>query len=106
MMTINIRDIPQSTLDNIKAEADRLGLSRQELLANLLAKTFGVPPMVWGYIKFDRPGDFGTWSGDVVDPESSEYLCPLCHNPALSWWLQVASNGELFRMCQSCASSE
>lgn len=94
-MNLIIRDIPISTSNNIKAEADRLNLSQQEFLANLLRQMFGEPPTVWGYIKFDRPGDL-----DIGDN------CPVCHQPAHSWWLQVTSTGEQHLMCGACATSE
>jgi len=97
-MNIIIRDVHQSTSDNIKAEADRRNISQQELLAELLNQKFGEPPTIWGYIKFDRQGDF--------DLDSEDNPCPVCDQPAQSWWLQVTSNGEMFRMCQTCATSQ
>lgn len=97
-MNIIIRDVPKATSDNIKAEADRRNISQQELLNELLNRSFGEPPAVWGYIKFDRQGDFG------IDSEDNP--CPSCGQPAQSWWLQVCSNGEMFHVCGTCATSE
>jgi len=94
-MNIIIRDVPDSTSANIRAEAARLNISQQELLFDLLTQKFGEPPMVWGYIKFDRVGDI-----DLGED------CPVCYIKAESWWLQVASNGEQHIMCGSCATSD
>lgn len=97
MKNVLIRNVPESTIANITAEADRLGLSQQELLANLIEREFGEPPAVWGYIKFDRQGD--------ADLDSEDNPCPVCEQPAQSWWLQVCGNGATYRMCQTCATS-
>lgn len=94
-MNIIIRDIPEATAIAIKAAAAARNISQQELLSDLLNQAYGEPPAVWGYIKFDRPGDL-----DIGDD------CPVCHQPAQSWWLQVASTGETHIMCNICATSE
>ncbi len=94
-MNIIIRDIPQATTNRIKAEAARRNLSQQELLSDLLNKTFGEPPMVFGYIKLDRQGD--------LDPGE---ICPNCDQVAQSWWVQILSTNELRLMCDICATSE
>lgn len=94
-MNIIIRDIPTETSANIKRQADALGVSQQELLSRLLEQNFGRPAAVLGYIKLDRAGDYPI--GDD---------CPICQEPAQAWWLQVASDGAMYRMCGSCATSE
>ena len=97
-MNIIIRDIPQATLDGIKQAVKGQKLTQQEVVLRVLNREFGDPPTVLGYIKFDRNGDF--------DTDSEDCRCPACGQPAASWWLQVASNGELHRMCNVCAISE
>lgn len=94
-MNIMIRDIPVTTSERIKIEAERRKVSQQELLSALLEQHFGEPPLVVGYIKLDRLGDLAI--GDD---------CPVCGEAAQSWWLQVASNGEMHHMCGACATSE
>lgn len=94
-MNIIIRDIPTSTSENIKRQAETQGVSQQQLLSRLLEQHFGQPATVLGYIKIDRPGDY-----DIGDD------CPVCDQPAQSWWLQVASDGAFYRMCNVCATSE
>lgn len=94
-MNIIIRDIPESTATNIKAEAARRNLSQQELLSELLNSTYGNPPLVFGYVKLDRQGDI-----DVGED------CPVCGEPSRSWWLQICNTGEVHLMCDICATSE
>jgi len=92
---IRIRNIPAATHANIMAEADRRGVSQQKLLAEVLEREFGEPPLVWGYIRMDRPGD--------IDYGQD---CPVCGEPGHCWWIQVTSNGAMYRMCDVCATSE
>lgn len=94
-MNVIIRDVPKLTSDNVKIEADRLGISQQELLSNLLEKAFGEPPLTLGYVKIDRPGDLSVGED-----------CPECSNPASEWWLKFASNGVTTLVCNFCATSE
>ena len=65
MANLIVRDIPSITSANIKAEADRQGISQQELLLSLIEREFGEPPTVVMWID----GRLG---------EQDEPVCPEC----------------------------
>lgn len=91
-MNIIIRDVSPETSERIKAEADRLRLSQQELLTRLIDAEFGEPPMVLGYVELDRQGEFED--------------CPECGQVIGHGWLKFLSNGAVELVCEFCATSE
>ena len=94
MANLIVRDIPSITSANIKAEADRQGISQQELLLSLIEREFGEPPTVVMWID----GRLG---------EQDEPVCPECGQDMSSAHVALLSNGLLTKpVCRFCATSE
>lgn len=94
MANLFIRDVPGTTSANIKAEADRQGISQQELLSSIIEREFGEPPTVVMWID----GRLG---------EQGEAVCPECHQNMSSAHVALLSNGLLTKpVCKFCATNE
>ena len=95
-MNILIRDVPESLNARIDAAAADAGVSKQELLLDLLAVSYGEPPLVVGWFKADRRGELG-----------SDAACPECGQPLTEVWAGLLSNGQwVAPRCQWCAVSD
>lgn len=95
-MNVLIRDIPDAVNDRIDAAARSLGVSKQELLLDLLNATYAEPPIVVGWVKFDRPGE--------IDADAT---CPECGAEMNEMYAGLLSNGQwVAPRCKWCAVSE
>ena len=94
-MNILIRDVADALVVRMDAIAKAQGLSRQEFLTELLAVTYGEPPVVVGWFKPDRPGEL-----------DSDAECPECFQPMPEPWIAFLSNGRWHGpVCHRCATS-
>lgn len=94
-MNILVRDISDALAERIKAAALAQEQSQQEMLLDLLTATYAAPPVVVGWVKFDRPGEL-----DGAD-------CPECGQPLAEVWAGLLSNGQwIAPRCQWCAVSK
>ena len=95
-MNILIRNIPDALAQRISATAEDAGESQQEMLLSLLTVTYAEPPVVVGWVRFDRRGEL-----DDAAP------CPECGQPLAEVWAGLLSNGQwIAPRCQWCAVSE
>lgn len=91
-----IRSVPDALNDRIDAVADELHVSKQELLLDLLTATYAEPPLVVGWVRFDRRGEL-----------NAATECPECGQPLTEVWGCLLSNGQwVAPRCQWCATSE
>lgn len=94
-MNVLIREIPDAVNARIDAAAQAAGLSKQELLLDLLTKTYAEPPLVIGWVKFDRPGEYDTG------------VCPECGEAMEELYAALLSSGKwVAPRCKWCAVSE
>lgn len=93
---ILIRNVSPDTLQRLKADAERRGVTQQELLIDLLNQKYGDPPVVVAWMKATRAGEL---NGEEVD-------CIECGQP-LDWpWFGILSDGSLHMpVCTGCATS-
>lgn len=103
MNNLLIRNVSGETLQRIKSDAERRGVTQQELLIDLLNKTYGDPPVVMAWIKATRNGELALTGGSDDEPTS----CIECGQP-LDWpWIGILSDGSLHMpVCTGCATSE
>ena len=95
-MNILIRDIPDALAERIRATAAERGQSQQEMLADLLTASYAEPPVVVGWLRFDRRGELDT-----------DAACPVCGQPLTETWAGLLSNGQwIAPRCQWCAVSD
>lgn len=92
-MNILIRNVPDSILAALDADAARKRISRQDLLTDILTKHYGDPPVVIGWIKASRNGELSLAGGSDDDLDAI--------------WIGVLSDGSLHMpVCSGCARSE
>lgn len=103
MTNILIRNVPPGTLLQIQAEAERRRISQNDVLLDVLAKTYGERPVVIGWIRATRNG----WLPLVGGSDDEPAICAECGQP-LDWpWIGILSDGSLHMpVCSGCATSE
>ena len=91
---ILIRNVSPDTLQRLKTDAERRGVTQQELLIDLLNQKYGDPPVVVAWMKATRRGEM----------DGAEVNCIECGQP-LDWpWIGVLSDGSLHMpVCTGCA---
>jgi hypothetical protein len=95
-MNVLIRDIPDELNARMDATAHDLGISKQQMLLDLLAATYSEPPAVIGWVRFDRRGE--------LDANTD---CPECGQPFAEVWAGLLTNGQwVAPRCRMCAMSE
>ncbi len=101
MNNLLIRNVAASTLQRIKADAERRGVTQQELLIDLLERTYGDPPIVVAWLKATRTGELAGGSDD------QPAICIECGQP-LDWpWIGILNDGSLHMpVCTGCATSQ
>ena len=100
MNNLLIRNVSGETLQRIKSDVERRGVTQQELLIDLLNKTYGDPPVVVAWLKATRNGEL-CLAGD--EPAT----CVECGQDLDHVWIGVLSNGTLHMpVCSGCATSQ
>ena len=103
MNSLLIRNVSPDTLRRLKEDAERRGVTQQELLTALLSERYGDPPLVVAWIKATRNGELSLSGGSDDEPA----LCAECGQD-LDWpWIGVLSDGSLHMpVCTGCATSQ
>lgn len=95
-MNLLIRDVSDSLNARIDAAALAAGLSKQELLLDLLQSAYGEPPLVVGWVQLTRRGEL-----------DADAACPVCGQPLEQVWAGLLDNGSwIAPRCQWCAVSD
>ena len=95
-MNVLIREIPDAVNARIDAAAEAAGLSKQELLLDLLTKTYAEPPLVIGWVKFDHAGK-----------KYDTGVCPECGEVMEDLYAGLLSNGKwVAPRCKWCATEK
>ena len=101
-MNIIIRNVPESTLAALDADAARKRQSRQDRLLDLLNQHYGEPPVVMCWLKSDRNGELNL-SGSDDEPDT----CAECGGDLDAVWIGVLSDGTMHMpVCSGCARSD
>lgn len=104
-MNLIIRNITDSTASNIRQEAERQNISRQEMLSRLIEERYGSPPVVVGWLKLDRWGELD----QREEQDNPLAICPECGegvDPADAWLAVIADGRVLGPYCGECATSQ
>ena len=102
-MNILIRNVPDSILAALDADAARKRQSRQDRLLDILAQHYGEPPTVIAWLKADRNGELAIIGGVGVEPDT----CAECGQDLDAVWIGVLSDGSMHMpVCSGCARSD
>ena len=101
-MNVLIRNVPDSLLAALDADAASKRQSRQDRLLDLLNQHYGEPPVVMCWLKSDRNGELNL-SGSDDEPDT----CAECDSDLDAVWIGVLSDGTLHMpVCSGCARSD
>lgn len=102
-MNILIRNVPDTILAALDADAARKRQSRQDRLLDLLNQHYGEPPVVMCWLKSDRNGELTLSGGSDAWPET----CAECGQDLDAVWIGVLSDGSMHMpVCSGCARSD
>jgi len=94
-MDILLRNVSDEINSLLVGEAKKRGMTRGDLLLEILAQRYE-PPVVVGWFRADRRGEL-----------DAEVQCPECGQPLAELWAGLLSNGQWGApRCQWCATSE
>lgn len=100
-MDILIRNVSETILAALDADAARRKVSRQQRLIDLLDQHYGDPPVVIAWLKADRNGELELAGGEEPD------VCIECGQDLDAVWIGVLSDGSLHMpVCSGCARSD
>lgn len=100
-MNILIRNVSDSILAALDADAARKRQSRQDKLLDLLNQHYGEPPVVMCWLKSDRNGELNLSGSEEPD------VCTECGQDLDAVWIGVLSDGSLHMpVCSGCAHSD
>lgn len=95
-MDIILKGVSGALAARMSAIAAEHGISRHEMILELLADTYGEPPVVIGWVRFARRGE--------LDADAD---CPECGQPLTEVWAGLLSNGTwIAPRCRGCATNE
>ena len=99
-MNVLIRDVPDTVLAALDADAASRRQSRQDRLIDLLDQHYGEKPIVMAWLKADR-------NGELMLNDEEEDICAECGCALDHVWIGVLSDGSLHMpVCSGCATSE
>lgn len=104
MKDLLIRNVDDHIVSRLDDEAQRAGLSRQELLLRILRSRYGEAPAVAGWFRADRNGELTL--APAPDGEEADVCCECGQD--LDWvWFAVLTDGSLYGpVCSGCARSD
>lgn len=101
-MNILIRNVPDSILAALDADAASKRQSRQDRLLDILTRQYGDPPIVMAWLKADRNGEL-----ELSGSEEPSVCCECGQDLVDAVWIGVLSDGSLHMpVCSGCARSE
>ena len=102
-MNILIRNVENTILAALDADAASKRQSRQDRLLDILAQHYGEPPTVIAWLKADRNGELAIIGGVGVEPDT----CAECGQDLDAVWIGVLSDGSMHMpVCSGCARSD
>jgi hypothetical protein len=100
-MNILIRNVSDSILAALDADAARKRQSRQDKLLDLLNQHYGDPPVVMCWLKSDRNGELNLSGSEEPD------VCAECGQDLDAVWIGILSDSSLHMpVCSGCAHSD
>ena len=94
-MDISLKGVPDQLAARMSELAAAQGISRHEMLLDLLVAAYAEPPLVVGWLRLDRRGEL-----------DADAACPECGQPLTEVWAGLLSNGQwVAPRCQWCAVS-
>ena len=102
-MNILIRNVPDTILAALDADAARKRQSRQDRLLDILAQHYGAPPTVVAWLKADRNGELTLADASDDEPDT----CAECGGDLDTVWIGILSDGTMHMpVCSGCARSD
>ena len=100
-MNILIRNVSDSILAALDADAARKRQSRQDRLLDILAQHYGEPPVVMAWIAATRNGELNLSGSEEPD------TCAECGGDLDAVWIGSLSDSSLHMpVCSGCAHSD